>query len=160
MLVLAAAEGEDELPGIAKFGGNGKADEDDDDSCLLSLIEKFAGGGDIGPTFGRLIVKDGEIGSQSDVSISTASKSVVGVACVVKWNPLPAEGRLAIVPKFTGARSLDNLFTPCVSTVKFPFVSAVVVLLLPPLLLLVTSATVVIIVRTTSPPLPPGSISV
>lgn len=181
---LAVPDAELPLPppgAAAKFGGNGNADSGFD--SLLSLIEKFAGG-DIG-TFGRLIVNDGEMGSQSDVSISTASRSVVGVACVERTtgrvdgvlgvdndvivviavdpevDRRPAEV-FWIAPKFSGARSLHNLLAiaPCVSTTtEVPDPAAVLLLVLVPVT--VTSATVVtIVLPEPPPPLPPGSISV
>lgn len=100
---------------------------------LLSLIEKFDGGLDIGTIFGRLIVNDGEIGSQSDVSISTASSNVV----------------VPPMLRFTGARR-DNLLARSLDLLAsvVPFICVVNGWLL------VTSATVVVTIR------PPGSISV
>lgn len=110
-------------------------------------------------TFGRLMVNDGDMGSQSEVSIRTASSNVVGVACVVKFALLdgvvlrrPADGRLAMAPR--GALSLDNLLTASVdllllssSMVKFIATSATVVVLLG-------------VPDTPSAHRPPGSISV
>lgn len=138
-----------EGPGMAKFGGNGN--EDDDElglglfcgvTFLLSLIEKFnGGGGDIGTMFGRLMVNDGEMGSQRDVSISTASNRVV----------VPS------VPRFTGARSRDNLLTASLDLL--PLLSTPVQLFVVVLKWLLfggaTSATAV----TVLPPPPPGSTS-
>lgn len=99
---------------------------------LLSLIEKFD---DIGMIFGRLIVNDGEMGSQSDVSISTASSNVV----------------VPPMLRFTGARSRDILLARSLDLLAsvVPFICV-----LQAWLLVATSATVVVIIR------PPGSISV
>lgn len=170
---------------MAKFGGKGNAKADDDvdgggvaillllllndvvpppghaflcgvataASSLWSLIEKFVGGGDTG----RLMVNDGEMGSQSEVSIRTASRRVVGVACVVKFTEgtsrRPADGRLAIAPRFIGARSLDNLLDVSRDLMPLPLVVV---------LFDSTSATVVVVVTVVllRPCPPPGSISV
>lgn len=128
-------------------------------SYLLSLIEKFEGGDMM--TFGRLMVNDGDMGSQSEVSMRTASSNVVGVACVVKFALLagvalrrPADGRLAMAPR--GALSLDNLLTASVDLLLLPSSSSIVKFI-------ATSATVVVLLGVPDTPSahrPPGSISV
>lgn len=102
-------------------------------SFLWSPNDKL-NGGDIGTIFGRLMVNDGEMGSQSDVSIRTASSRVVGVACVVKC---------------ALARSRDNLLAESLDLL--PSVRELVGFLLK--LFGATSATVTVV-------RPPGSISV